>query len=127
MKVCVEDQLHNTAVLKHAAAVYEEPLFILTADAKDFFNQLMLAGWCCHHVALLWLPLDVEHKIFAFAVEHSLGFGISMASNVAQRFVYGLIYIFLRTFDDVEAPFLAADLRHPKRRAWIKARRALSA
>ena len=87
----------------------------------------MLAGWCCHRAALLWLPLDVEHKIFAFVVEHSLGFSISMASNVAQRFAYGLMYIFLRTFDDVEAPFLAADLRHSKRRAWIKARRALSA
>ena len=43
VKVRIEDQLHNTAVLKHASAVYGEPLFILTADAKDFFNQLMLA------------------------------------------------------------------------------------
>ena len=33
VKVCIEDQLHNTAVLKHASAVYGEPLFILTAGA----------------------------------------------------------------------------------------------
>ena len=86
MKVCIEDQLHNTAVLKHASAVYGEPLFILTADAKDFFNQLMLAVWCRHHVGLFWLSLDAKHELFTFIVEHSLGFGISMASNIAQRF-----------------------------------------
>ena len=127
VKVRVEDQLHNTAVLKYAAAVYEEPLFILTADAKDFFNQLMLAVWCRHHVGLFWLSLDAQHELYTFIVEHSLGFGISMASNIAQRFAYGLMYIFLRAFDDAEAPFLAADLRNKARRAWIKARRALSA
>ena len=70
----VEDQLHNTAVLKYAAAVYEEPLFILTADAKDFFNQLMLAVWCRHHVGLFWLSLDAKHELYTFIVEHSLGF-----------------------------------------------------
>ena len=76
--------------------------------------------------SLVWLPLDAKHKLFTFVVEHSLGFGISMASNVARRFAYGLMYIFLRAFDDVEAPLLAADSRNPTRRAWIKARRALS-
>ena len=127
VKVRVEDQLHNTAVLKHVSAVYGEPLFILTADAKDFFNQLMLAVWCRHHVGLLWLPLDTNHEFFTFVVEHSLGFGISMASNIAQRFSYGLMYIFLRAFDDAEAPFLAANSRNLTRRAWIKAWRAHSA
>ena len=131
VKVRVDDQLYNTAVLNHASAVYGEPLFILIADAKDFFNQPMLAVWCRHHVGLLtgllWLPLDAKHELLTFVVEHSLGFGISMASNIAQRFAYGLMYIFLRAFDDAETPFLAADSRNPTRRAWIKAQRVPSA
>ena len=89
---------------------------------------MRLAVWCRHHVGLFfWLPLDAKHELFTFVVEHSLGFGISMASNIAQRFAYGLMCIFLRALDKAEAPFLAADLRNPARRAWIKARRALSA
>ena len=126
IKVRLEDQLHNTAVLKYASTVYGEPVFVLTADAKDFFNQLMLAPWCRHCVGLLWRPLSDEHADFTFVVEHSLGFGISMASNIAQRFAYGLMDLFYRVFDAIDAPFLAADRTIPRRAAWLRSREALS-
>ena len=126
VKVRNEDQLHNMAVLGHAGSVLGQPVFVLTADAKDFFNQLRLAAWAIHHVGLLWLPLDMTHESFSFVAEHTLGFGITMASNIAQRFANGLIDIFLRAFDEADAPFLDADADTPARRAWLAKRRALS-
>ena len=67
VKVRVDDQLHNTAVLKHASAVYGEPLFVLTADAKDFFNQLILAVWCRHHVGLLYGYLSTPNTSYSLS------------------------------------------------------------
>jgi len=126
VKVRNEDQLHNMTVLGHAGPVLGQPMFVLTADAKDFFNQLRLAAWAIHHVGLLWLPLDMTHESFSFVAEYTLGFGITMASNIAQRFANGLIDIFLRAFDEADAPFLDADADTPARRAWLEKRRALS-
>ena len=114
------------AVLQSAALVWREPVVAFSDDFKDFFNQLMLAPWCRHCAGFLWRPLSDEHADFTFVVEHSLGFGISMASNIAQRFAYGLMDLFYRVFDAIDAPFLAADRTIPRRAAWLRSREALS-
>ena len=126
VKVRVEDLLHDEVVLKHAGLVYDEPLYAFTADAADFFNQLRLAAWVLHRVGLLWLPLDDSHAFYTCVAEFVLGFGFSCASNIAQRFAYGLVSIFWNAFDEVEQSFFDADEADPARAAWIAARRALS-
>ena len=79
---------------------------------------------CRHHVGLLWLPLHDDHRFFTFVTERSLGFAINTASTVAQRLVAGIVYVLLRVFDAVDAPFLESETC-PRRLKWIRARGAL--
>ena len=69
--------MHKMSVLKHAQTYFGGHLYIFTADAKDFFNQLRLAAWLWHRVGLFWLPLDDAHDNYSCVAEYTLGFGLS--------------------------------------------------
>ena len=110
IKPRVEDVLHDITVLKHAASCLGEHVYVFTADAKDYFNQLALAQWVIPHVGLLWTAFD-GHADYSCIAEYSLGFGYSCASNIAQRFAFGILDIFRRAFDADDAGFVDADRR----------------
>jgi hypothetical protein len=46
------------------------------------------------HVGLLWTAFD-GHVDYSCIAEYSLGFGYSCASNIAQRFAFGILDIFV--------------------------------
>ena len=79
--------------MKHAAPCLDEHVYVFTADAKDYFNQLTLALWAMPHVGLLWTAFD-GHVDYSCIAEYMLGFGYSCVSNIAQRFAFGLLDIF---------------------------------
>ena len=58
IKPRIEDVLHDITIMKHAASCLDEHVYVFTADAKDYFNQLQLARWAMPHVGLLWTPLE---------------------------------------------------------------------
>ena len=125
VKPRVEDFLHDLCVLKHAASQLGEDVFVFTADAKDYFNQLKLAPWCWPHVGLLWTSLGDARSDYTCVAEYSLGFGFSCASNIAQRLSYGILGIFRRHFDLEDSPYLDADRRKAPR--YFQSRDAVSA
>ena len=125
VKPRVDDFLHDLVVLKHAASQLGEEVFVFTADAKDYFNQLQLAPWCLPHVGLLWTPLVDSHDNCSCVAEYSLGFGYTCASNIAQRFSYGILDIFRRRFDTADAAALASD--RAKAPSYFAARDELAA
>ena len=124
VKPRVDDLLHDITVLKHAAFCLGEDVYVFTSDAKDYFNQLRLAPWCLPHVGLIWTTLDASHSDYSCVAEYVLGFGYSNASNIAQRFAYGILDIFRRRFDREDAKHLAEDrVRAPR---YFAARDAVS-
>ena len=46
------------------------------------------------HVGLLWTAFD-GHVDYSCIAEYSLGFGYSCTSNIAQRFAFGILDIFV--------------------------------
>ena len=110
IKPRIEDVLHGVTVMKHAASCPDEHVYVFTANAKDYFNQLALALWVMPHVGLLWTAFG-GHVDYSCIAEYSLGFGYSCASNIAQRFAFGILDIFRREFDADDASFVAADRR----------------
>ena len=76
-------------VLQEAANVLETVVFVITDDFKSFFNQLRLSRSEYSMPGAVHPPEAREDKV-AFAYDSVLGFGIKMASNVAQRFAFVL-------------------------------------
>jgi hypothetical protein len=82
-------------VLKEAADVLGLSVFIITDDYKSFFNQLRLAPSEYSKTGGMHPPRPGEERA-SFAYDTVLGFGIKMASNVAQRFADFLVFVFRR-------------------------------
>ena len=114
--------MRDIAILRRAAELLNEPLFVFSDDAKDFFNQLAISSCDLHKLGVVFLdrPEDVAHASSAprlvFVSEKRLGFGTHGASNIAQRFGEALLFIFRRNMDAADAPFIPA--------AWKRARAA---
>jgi hypothetical protein len=71
-------------ILKEAAAVLNEKIFMLTDDVAFFFNQPRLAPEEIWKTGVMH-PLRKGQKGVSFALDRVLGFGVRMASNVTQR------------------------------------------
>ena len=70
-------------------------VFIITDDYKSFFNQLRLSPSEYSKTRAMHPSRPGEERA-SFAYDTVLGFGIKMASNVAQRFADFLVFIFRR-------------------------------
>ena len=80
-------------VLKEAADLLGTSVFVITDDYKSFFNQLRLAKSEYCKSGVMHPPRHGEDRA-SFAYDTVLGFGINMASNVAQRFADFIVSIF---------------------------------
>ena len=80
-------------VLLEAAQVLGEKVFCICDDFKSFFNQLRLSPseYCKTGVVH---PPRVGQSSVSFSYDKVLGFGLKMASNIAQRFADLLVHIF---------------------------------
>ena len=73
-------------------------VFVITDDYKSFFNQLRLApSEYCNTGAMP--PPRLGQNMASFGYDTVLGFGIKMASNVAQRFANFLVNIFRKSIE----------------------------
>ena len=91
------------AILQEAAAILGETIFVVTDDFKSFFNQLRLAPSEYCKTGVLHPPRPGQARA-RFAYDTVLGFGVKMASNIAQRFADLIAQIFRRKL----APVVAA-------------------
>ena len=80
-------------VLKEAADILGLSVFIITDDYKSFFNQMRLSKSEYPKTGAMHPPRKGE-ELSSFAFDSVLGFGLKMASNVAQRFADFLVQIF---------------------------------
>ena len=80
-------------ILKEAADLLGTVVFIITDDYKSFFNQLRLARSEYCKTGSIHPPRKCESSV-SMAYDTVLGFGIKMASNIAQWFADFLVHIF---------------------------------
>jgi hypothetical protein len=94
-----EDVAHDSAILRHAAHIWKEPLLGGTDDVKGYFTQLPV------HSSELWKNTiawqyendDVDGSV-DHIVEYRLGFGMSLSPNVAQRWSHAIICTTIKRF-----------------------------
>ena len=97
-------------ILLQVAHILGETVFVMADDFKSYFNQLRLAPSEYHKTEMIHPPRIRAGKT-QFATDTVLGFGIKMASNVAQRF----------------GTFLVNCMRHivdQEEQRWTKSKRA---
>ena len=127
--------LRDLAILKRAASMLGEPLYVFGDDFKDYFNQLAMAECELHKLGIVFLSegdvLDgntvsahvpqVAGDQLVFISERRLGFGTHGASNIAQRFSDAILHLFREDMDRVEVPFF--DQPSAGLEAWMTERR----
>ena len=79
-------------ILLEAAQCLGETVFMITDDYASFFNQMRLSPSEYAKSGAVHPPRPGQKQV-TFAYDTVLGFGIKMASNVAQRFANFLVHI----------------------------------
>ena len=129
VKPTVAQLMHDIAILKRAAQVLNEPIYVFGDDVSDFFNLLPMAACELHKLNIVFLATaedlpavepDVQPQPL-FISEKRLGFGTHGASNVAQRFSESILHMFREDMDSIEATQTVEDT--PKMRQWRQTRR----
>ena len=116
---------HDVAVLRLAADLWGEDLFLLSEDFKGWFNQFAVHPSEWFKQTFLWLRRSTTGQpIPSWLVEYVMGFGMSSSSGIAQRFSDALLWLLLRRFDASEGALLDAET-DPVRRAYLDARARL--
>ena len=112
------DKAFDDYVLRLAAFVFHEPLNGWTDDFADYFNQIPLAPSEYWTACFAWSfsALGPRDPLVGFGVpitvvaEKRLGFGVSLSSNVAQRFSEAIVAVFRQRFDAEEFKLFARTL-----------------
>jgi hypothetical protein len=118
-KATVSQLRTANCIINEGASLCELDTYVIRTDWLKYFNQWMLSPeeyWkCCN-----CFPGN------RFVVNYCLTFGISMASNVAQRGANAFVLVFLEEFAELDAPFLQQEAeRHPEFRKWLQTREKL--
>ena len=82
-------------VLLEASLITDLTVFVITSDYASFFNQMRLAVSEYCKTGVIHPPRKGQ-SMAQFGYDTVLGFGISMGSNIAQRFADFLVTIFKR-------------------------------
>jgi hypothetical protein len=106
-------------ILRAAARAAGMPLLGFLSDLEKYFNQFMLAPEEYWKSNSAW-----SHS--RFTSNYCMTFGITSASNIAQRAGNALVWVFLQDFAEFDAPFVAADAASsPDLAEWLRLRRLL--
>ena len=122
--------MNDLTVLKRAAFLMGEPVYLLGDDFKDYFNQLESAPEELWKSGIAFLreddALDTQYApgTAVFVSERRMGFGLHPNSNVAQQLSEALNDLFRKDVDRVEDALLEADTR-PAAQQWLASRRTL--
>ena len=117
IKPNLEEVMRALAILRRAAHVLGEPLYVFSDDFKDHFSQLALAPseWP------LFCLLSLQQKEVRMISERRLGFGCHPSSKIAQRFSDAILALFREDLDTAEAGHPPND--SPAWRKWREERR----
>ena len=116
LKSSVTAQVRDLAILKHAAYMAGEPIFVFSDDAESWFHQFALLQKEYPKVCVIYDPLEPEHDFCTWAVEYVMAMGITMASQLSQRAGHGLIWMVAQEMDALEA---AIEEPSPVLRKWL--------
>ena len=132
--------MRDNAVFNRAGHLIGEPTYGFEDDAKDYFNQLVMAPSELHKVGTIFLaePHDLarphgpppsaaasterlpgENQLI-FVSEKRLGFGTHGASNIAQRFSDALVVWYREDMDVADAE--ARSSAGARELAWLQLR-----
>ena len=133
LKPTPADVMRDLTVLRAAAHLMGEPVYLFGDDAKDYFNQLAMAPEAWWQLGIVFLsPAELESRLYTngfaeqpgrlfFISERRLGFGVMPSSNIAQRFSEALLHLFRIEMDREEAEIAAKD-RRPSYLEWRRRR-----
>ena len=122
--------MRDNAVFNRAGHLIGEPTYGFEDDAKDYFNQLVMAPSELHKVGTVFLaepsdlatsaeqPPGVDQLIFVS--EKRLGFGTHGASNIAQRFSDALVVWYREDMDVADAEARAS--ASARELSWLQLR-----
>jgi len=122
--------MRDNAVFNRAGHLIGEPTYGFEDDAKDYFNQLVMAPSELHKVGTVFLaepsdlatsaeqPPGVDQLIFVS--EKRLGFGTHGASNIAQRFSDALVVWYREDMDVADAEARAS--ASTRELSWLQLR-----
>ena len=114
-KPTLQQLMRDLAVLRRAAELLGEPIYVFGDDAKDYFNQLAISAADLPKLGIAFLKGDD----LIIVSELRLGFGVHGASNIAQRFSEALLFMFRQDMDQADAEHVPALWR--SRRAGVQA------
>ena len=140
VKPYLENVMHDLAILRRAAAILGEPIFVFTDDIKDFFNQLAIAECDLHKLNFIFLAESqddirtpdrhhlpqTEAAQLLFVSERRLGFGTHGASNIAQRFSDAVLALFRQDLDAEEQELVFDQPMSEELEQWVRARREVA-
>ena len=93
VKPSAMDVMITMRILQEAAQALDLTIFCICDDYKSFFNQMRLAPSEYCKTGAAHPPRKGQDSV-TFAYDKVLGFGLKMASNIAQRFADFLVQIF---------------------------------
>lgn len=119
-------------VLKRAAHLLQEPIYVIGDDVKDYFNMLVHASEDLHKMNTVFLNTDdIEEPSFnspegglVFVHEKRMGFGIHPNSMIAQEFSEVLMHLLRTDVDAVEDKLSESDPR-ASMQSYLTSRRAV--
>ena len=126
----LSDAMRALVVLKRAAFLLQEPIYVIGDDVKDFFNHLVHASEDLHKMNTIFLDAqDLDHAEFetaegalVFIHGKRMGFGIHPNSMIAQEFSEVLMHMLREDLDAIEDQLNEADPRESMQN-YLKMRR----
>ena len=122
VKPTVAEFANDIAVLRYAADLFGEELILISDDFKCYFNQFRTHPSEWFKAAFLWIEDALGLAAPIWVVEYVLGFGLTAASGIAQRFSHALLWVLAMRFDAEEAALPELD---PVRAQYLRERAAL--
>ena len=136
LKPRLNDVMRDMAVLRRAAHVLGEPIYVFGDDVKDYFNQLAMAPSELWKLGVVFLrqgeSLEPPPRYAAgagdarliFVSEKRLGFGTHGASNLCQRWANAKLDLYRDEMDEAESQETPTPAAERWRAARVKAQHA---
>ena len=136
LKPRLNDVMRDMAVLRRAAHVLGEPIYIFGDDVKDYFNQLAMAPSELWKLGVVFLrqgeslepppryAAGVGDARLIFVSEKRLGFGTHGASNLCQRWANAKLDLYRDEMDEAESQETPTPAAERWRAARVKAQHA---
>ena len=98
------DAMIGLSVLLYLANLIGDTIYFFTDDATNFFNQMVLAR--AEYFKCEALMYDYKAGALVLVAEYCMSFGITPASNIAQRLAILIIDVVKQSFDAEEEQYM---------------------